>query len=117
VLAPGQVRVEGDVLQRRADRGAHVGALADDVVAADRRMPRRRRQQCGEHQHGGGLAGAVRPEEAVDLAGGDPEVDAVDGAGAVLELADESLGVDSVACFRHHCQGTEWFACSTVGFR
>ena len=36
---------------------------------ATRAVPARGRQQGGEHQHRGRLAGAVRPEEAVDLAG------------------------------------------------
>src|SRR5690606_32356152 len=33
------------------------------------------RDRAGEHLHQGGLAGAVVPDEADDLAGGDPEVD------------------------------------------
>ena len=37
VLAAGQHRVERDVLQRDADRGAHLGALLGDVVAGDGR--------------------------------------------------------------------------------
>jgi hypothetical protein len=43
VLAAGEVRVEGDVLERRADRGAHLGTLFDDVVAAHECAPRGRR--------------------------------------------------------------------------
>ena len=41
------------------------------------------------------LAGAVRPEEAVDLAGLDVQVDPVDRPD-VLELANEALDLDSV---------------------
>ena len=37
-------------------------------IAADARAPARRRQQRRQHQHGRRLAGAVGPEEAVDLA-------------------------------------------------
>ena len=44
--------------------------------------------------HGRRLAGAVRAEEAVDLAGGDVQVDAVDGARALLELPDQPPGLD-----------------------
>ena len=42
------------------------------------------------------LAGAVRPEETVDLAGGDAEIDPVDRPDAALELSDEGFGQDSV---------------------
>jgi hypothetical protein len=45
--------------------------------------------------HGRRLAGAVRAEEAVDLARRDLEVDAVDRARALLELADEALDLSS----------------------
>ena len=68
---PGQQRVERRLLQRGADRRAHRGALADDVVARHARRARGRRQQRGEHQHRRRLARAVGPEEAVDLAGRD----------------------------------------------
>ena len=91
VLAPGEDRVERGLLQRGADRGAHLRALADDVVAADARASAGRRQQRRQHQHGRRLAGAVGPEEAVDLAGRDRQVDAVDRARALAELAHEPL--------------------------
>jgi hypothetical protein len=65
-------------------------------VARDARRSRGGRQQRREHQDRGGLAGAVRAEEAVDLAGLDAQVDAVDGARPVLELADEALDLDPV---------------------
>ena len=39
VLATGEVWVERGLLERGADRGAHVGALADDVVAGTRAVP------------------------------------------------------------------------------
>ena len=59
-------------------------------------VPGRRRQQRRQHQHRRRLAGAVRPEEAVDLARLDAEVDPVDRARALLELADEALDDDAV---------------------
>ena len=96
MLAAGQQRVERGLLKRGADRLAHVCALADDVVAGHARRARGGRQQRGEHQHGRRLAGAVGAEEAVDLAGLDLEVDAVDGADAALELADEAVDLDAV---------------------
>ena len=96
VLAAGQQRVERGLLEGGADRLAHVRALADDVVAAHARGARGGRQQRGEHEHGGRLAGAVRPEKSVDLAGLDAEVDAVHRADAALELADEAVDLDAV---------------------
>ena len=90
VLAAGEHRVERDVLQRDADRGAHLRALLRDVVARDRRAAARRRQERREDLDGRRLARAVGPEEAVDLAGRDVQVDAVDGADAALELADQA---------------------------
>ena len=59
---------------------AHLRALLDDVVAGDARRAGGRRQQRRQHVHGRRLAGAVRAEEAVDLAGRDGQVDPVDGA-------------------------------------
>ena len=42
----------------------------------------------------GGLAGAVGPQEPVDLALGDPQVEPVDRPDAALEGADEAVGLD-----------------------
>ena len=54
-----------------------------------------RPQQRRQHPHGGRLAGAVRPEEGVDLALGDLEVDAADGLDAAVELPLQRLGLRS----------------------
>ncbi len=103
VVAPGEQRVERRLLQRGADRRAHRGALAHDVVARHARRARGRRQQRGEHQHGRRLARAVRARgsrrspRAATL-----QLDAVDGARAVLELADETLDLDAVAHPRNY---------------
>ena len=48
-------------------------------------------EQPGEHLQRGGLAGAVRAEEADDLAGLDLEGDPVDGAHLAVLAADEAL--------------------------
>jgi len=45
---------------------------------------------------GGGLAGPVRPEEAVDLTRSDRDVDPVDSSRALLVLADEAFDLDPV---------------------
>ena len=65
-----------------------------DVVAGDDGPARRSGASSVQSiAHGGGLAGAVRAEEAVDLARLDVEVDAVDG-GEVAEAALEALHRD-----------------------
>ena len=51
-----------------------------------RAVPAVGREQRRQHVHGRRLPGAVRAEEAVDLAGRDREVDPVDGPRALLEL-------------------------------
>ena len=79
----GQLEVLGYPLPRRFEAGdAHAACRRDED-------PR-------QHLHRRRLARAVRAEEAVDLAGRDLEVDAVDRARALLELADEPLGLDRV---------------------
>ena len=90
VLAAGEQRVERGLLQRRADRGAHLRSFAHHVEARDARGAGRRREQGREHVHGRRLAGAVRAEEAVDLARGHREVDPVDGPDPALELARQA---------------------------
>ena len=101
VLAAGEVRVERGLLQRGADRAAHLGALLDDVEAGDASRARGRRQQRRQDEHRRRLAGAVGTEEPVDLAGRDLEVDPVDGAHAALEVADEAFDLDAVRGVAH----------------
>ena len=93
-LEPGLLRVEGGVLQRDADAEPHLAAArcATSKPATDG-PPAGRREQRAQHPHGGRLPGAVRAEEAVDLAAVDVEVDAVDG-GHVAEGPGEALGDD-----------------------
>ena len=97
VLAAAEQRVECRLLQRRPDRGAHPRPFADDVEARHPRRPRGRWQQRRQHQHGRRLARPVGPEEAVDLALLDSQVDSVDRARPVLELAHERIGFDAPA--------------------
>ena len=51
-------------------------------------------KQRGQHPDRGRLTGAIRPEEAVDLAFRHLEIDAVDGLDAALELARELMRLD-----------------------
>ena len=101
VLAAGEEVVERRLLQRGADVAAHVGALVGDVEAGDRRAAGRGRQQRREHVHGGRLARAVGPEEAVDLAGRDGQIDAVDRADVAFEDAHQTLDHDPAMVGAH----------------
>ena len=86
VLHPGLEPVEGGVLTGQADPAPGLGPLADDVPS---RHPCRacvRRRQSGQHPDGGRLAGAVGPEQRVDVSGRDLDVDAIDDAGGVVGL-------------------------------
>ena len=94
VLAAGEERIESCLLKRRPDRGAHLAALLDHVVPGHPCAARGGRQQRGEHVDRGGFAGAVRTQEAVDLAGLHAQVDPVDGARPLLEFANELLSFD-----------------------
>ena len=96
--------------------GAHLRPLLADVVASHAGGSRGRRQQRRQHQHGRRLAGAVRAEEAVDLAGSDVEVDPVDGPRALLELADELLDDDAVVA-GHRFQTTDGGRLAWTGTR
>ena len=98
VVTCGEERVEGGFLQRHTDQPADLRPVLHDVVAADERRPGGRRQERRQDVDGRGLPGPVRAEEAVDLARLDDDVDAVDGAGALLVLADETADLDAVLC-------------------
>ena len=100
VLLGGQVAVERRVLEDEAD-------VAADVVALARRRRGRRRARCppvgsrerAEHVDRRRLAGAVGPEEAEDLAGGDLEADAAHGldlAEGLAQVVDLDRRSDSV---------------------
>ena len=84
---------EGDVVEDaepREDRGdlegvgdaepdAGVGGQAGDVAAVEADRAGVGQQAAGEQADEGGLAGAVRADQGVDLAGREVEVDGVDG--------------------------------------
>ncbi len=101
VLARGQELVQRRLLQRDADLVPDSGPLVDDVVAGHPRGSGRRREQGGEHVHGGRLAGPVGAEEAVDLTRRDREVDPVHRPRALLELPHEALDLDPVVARMH----------------
>ena len=99
VLAAGEVLVDGRVLPGQADARAHArSAVAHHVEAQHRGLARVGLEDGREDAHGGGLAGAVGPEQAEHGAGGHREVDAVEGddvAEALHESARLIAGCDS----------------------
>ena len=97
-------RIERGVLQSDADRQPHGGRVVDDVVPGDESPARGGREQGCENPHRRRLAGAVRPEKAVDLARGDLHVDTVDGRD-VAETARELLHEDGGFRHTHECTG------------
>ena len=80
VLGRREVLVDRRVLAGDADQLADAVRLAGHVDAEDLRVARVDRQQRREHPQHRRLAGAVRAEDAEDLALAHLEVDAVDGA-------------------------------------
>src|SRR5262249_19321913 len=106
VLAPGEERIEGGFLEGRTDPLPYLRPVLRDVEAADACRAGRGWQQRCQHQDGSRLPGPIRAEEPVDLAGRDGEVDAVDGARTLLELADQALRLDR-ALVPHERQSTE----------
>jgi hypothetical protein len=72
------VPIERRFLEHQADRGAHLDRRFCDVEAGDARRAGARPHEGREHVHRGGLARAVRAEQAEELAWRDLEVEAVD---------------------------------------
>jgi hypothetical protein len=66
--------------------------LGGDVEAGDTGRPSRGPQHGAEDAHGGGLAGAVGPEQAEDLPGPGLEADAIDGVDQPAAQVPERLG-------------------------
>jgi len=77
VLPYGQLDVESVLLGNHAEPGPDRGPVADRVAAEDGHLAAGRRGDAADHPHRGGLARAVRPEEAERLAAVQVEVDTV----------------------------------------
>src|SRR6185312_4503758 len=86
VLARRQVLVEADRIRHVADAALDLERLSHRVEARDPHPSLAGLGQAQQHQDRRRLAGAVRPEQAEDLAGPDLEVDAVDGRRALVAL-------------------------------
>ena len=89
----GEVLVDRGVLPGEAHLLADGLRFAHDVVAEHRRRAGGGLEQRGEDADGGGLAGAVRAEQAVDGALADPQVHAVEGAGVAKVLTSPCVSI------------------------
>src|SRR5467141_2089035 len=73
VLPRRELAVETRILEHDAEPLADFRPMRGDVESVELERARRRMQQGGEHLDGGGLAGAVRPQERENLPGADVE--------------------------------------------
>ena len=78
VLPHRQFGIEREALRHVADPRARRGGCVQQVQAGDLGAAAGGRQQAAQHAEGGGLAGAVRPQQAEDFAALHGEADVVD---------------------------------------
>jgi hypothetical protein len=88
VLEHRHVAVDGRVLGQVPDAPAHLEGVLEDVEARDLGAAGGRREVAGQHLHGRRLAGAVRAQEAEDLALVDLERHVVDGSRGAVVLGE-----------------------------
>src|SRR3970040_217253 len=105
VLAYGEVFPQREALRHVADLALDGRGLAQDVVVQAGAFARVGLEQPAQHADGGGLAAAVRTEEAVDLSLRHLQGQVLD-HGAVTEGLGQALGVDGD--FLHRCTTRGW---------
>jgi hypothetical protein len=88
VLPRRKVGVEGDILWYHAQAGLGGFGCAADRMAHDQGVALVGLEQAGQHRDGGGLARAVGPEQAQDLALLDGEIHALHGLKVAKGLAE-----------------------------
>jgi hypothetical protein len=89
VFGCGEATEEGEAFGDDTDLSFDLDGVGDGVEAKDLDGPGGGCEEASEHLDGGGFASAVRAEEAEELAGGNGEVDVLDG-GEVAETAGEA---------------------------
>src|SRR6266478_7214876 len=100
----GEARIESGGGGEKTDAGADFFGLLDDIVAADERGAVRGLEDGGEHAEGGGFAGAIGSEEAVNSARLAREADVIDSADFAAFFVLEAFG--QATSFNH--QETPW---------
>ena len=78
-LTAGQDLVDRHLLGHVAEQVAHAPRFAQGIEAGDAHAAGIRGEQGGQDAQGGGLAGAVGAEQAVEAAGGHRQIEAVEG--------------------------------------
>ena len=104
VLARRQIGVEARRLDEAGDSLQGAGAVAHRVAAEQLDRSLAGRDQAERHAQRRRLAGAVGPEEPVDVAGVDVQVDVVDGEHLVVAL-DEPPSPDGLGRLVAHARG------------
>ena len=104
VLAHGEVRVGGRVLDQVADAREDARRARPHAAAQHLDLAAARPDEAEQHADRGRLAGAVPAEEAVDLAAAHVEVERVDGEHVAVALA-RARGWRSRACRRSRRSG------------
>jgi hypothetical protein len=87
VVTDAERVVAAEGVGHEPDRAPHLGDVDGGVATLDEHPALVWSRQRRQHLEGGGLAGAIRPHQAVDLAIRDLEIDAVDGDGVAVALA------------------------------
>ncbi len=93
VFCDGEVAIERRLLKHEPDAASDLEILAHDVVPGDARRAATRGQQRREDMNGCGLARAVRPEKAEELALTHLQIEGVERANRAEVLA-ETAGCD-----------------------
>src|ERR1019366_5457530 len=93
ILPDREFRIKGERLRHVADEIARTHVACVEGLSEQQRLALGGRQQACQHFHGGGLAAAVRTEEAEDLAPLDHEVHPVD-CREITETAGQFAGSD-----------------------
>jgi hypothetical protein len=93
VLADREVGIEREALRHVADALAQALGLGGDVDPGHPGASLRGRREPAQHADQGGLAGAVGPEQAEDLAPPDGQRDLIDGKEAA-ETARQAVAFD-----------------------
>ena len=106
----GEVVVESETLRHVSDPAAHLLWLRDHVVTSDHGRTGRWSHQAAEYVNGGGLARAVRPEQAEDLTRPDLQIEMVH-----RHPSAEGLG-EAVHDYCVACQSAGHWRASSVDF-
>ena len=104
VLPHRQLAVKREGLRHVADPIAGGQVVGVHGLAEELRLAFGGGKQAGEHLHRGGLAAAIRAEEAEDLAAADGEAHAIDG-GEAAEALGEVRGLDGRLAAGVHARG------------